>query len=40
MLKIIPIKSIEELRQNSYTVEELLASLEESKKEELELEDR
>ncbi len=39
-LKIIPIKSEEELRKDSYTAEEMLKSMEESKREELEQEEK
>ncbi|HMF32338.1 MAG TPA: AbrB/MazE/SpoVT family DNA-binding domain-containing protein [Candidatus Lokiarchaeia archaeon] len=37
-LKIIPIRSEEELRENSYTTKEILESIQESKREELERE--
>ncbi len=39
-LKMIPIRSIEELRKGSYTAEQMLKSIEESRKEDLEQEDR
>ncbi len=39
-LRLIPIRPIEELRKGSYTAEEMLKSIEESKKEELEQEDK
>ncbi|OLS14635.1 MAG: hypothetical protein RBG13Loki_1737 [Promethearchaeota archaeon CR_4] len=39
-LRIIPIKSEEELRKDSYSAEEMLKSMEQSKKEELEQEDK
>ncbi len=39
-LKIIPIKSEEELMKDSYTAEGMLKSMEESKKEELKQEDK
>ncbi len=39
-LKLIPIRPIEELRKGSYTTEQMLKSIEESKKEELEQENK
>ncbi len=39
-LKIIPIKSEEELRKDSYTAEEMLKSMEESRREDLEQEEK
>jgi len=37
-LKIIPVESIEKLRENSYTAEEMAKSMKESRQEELERE--
>jgi AbrB family looped-hinge helix DNA binding protein len=39
-LRIIPIKTVEELRQDSYTAQEMLTSMEEAKREDLELENK